>query len=123
MNCAADCGNSRLPSIPQACRSREPTETSPCRSGEGRADKAINNLTGILELDPKFADAFCTRGLAYINKGEWDKVIADFTEAIRLNPKNATAYEIRAVAYEKKGATAKAEEDHKRAKELGYRSE
>ena len=62
-------------------------------------DKVIANFTENIRLDPKDAEAYLNRGVAYLDKGEDDKAIADFTEAIRLNPKDDEAYANRGVAY------------------------
>ena len=38
-------------------------------------------------IDPKYADAYNNRGLAYRAKGDYDHAIADYNEAIRLDPR------------------------------------
>jgi tetratricopeptide (TPR) repeat protein len=65
-------------------------------------DAAIRCCNEAIRLDPKDADAYCYRGLAYGDQGEHDKAIADFTEAIRLDPKCAAAYLCRGEAYPRK---------------------
>jgi len=55
-------------------------------------DRAIADYTEAIRLDPKLAEAYCSRGAAYgRGKSEYDKAIDDLTEAIRLNPKYADA--------------------------------
>ena len=53
--------------------------------------------------DPKYAEAYYLRGVAYRNKGDLDRAIADYSEAIRLDPKLAAAYNNRGNAYKDKG--------------------
>jgi tetratricopeptide (TPR) repeat protein len=65
--------------------------------------------------DPKDADAYYNRGLAYTNKGELDRAIADYDEVIRLNPKYAEAYNNRGVAYANKGELDRAIADYDEA--------
>ena len=65
----------------------------------GDWDKAIPDFTEAIRLEPKAADAYYNRGVAYRKKGEPDKAIPDFTDAIRLEPKNANAYYNRGNAY------------------------
>ena len=78
-------------------------------------DKAIADYTEAIRLDPKFAEAYYNRGVAYENKGEYDKAIADYTEAIRLDPKYAEAYNSRGFAYGNKGEHDKAIADYTEA--------
>ena len=92
---------------------------SGCGPSEEEHDKAIADYTEAIRLNPKDADAYYNRGLAYWNKGKFDKAIAEYTEAIRLNPKLAEAYYSRGFAYRNNGDLAKAEADFAKAKELG----
>ena len=62
-------------------------------------DRAIADYTEAIRLDPKYANAYSNRGVAYSDKGDKDRAIADFTEAIRLDPKYADAYNNRGFAY------------------------
>ena len=52
-------------------------------------DKAIAACDRAIRQNPKDADAYSNRGMAWNEKGDNDKAIADFNEAIRLNPKDA----------------------------------
>ena len=67
----------------------------------GQHQKAIDDYTRAIELDPKLAEAYCNRGIAYSNLGQYQKAIDNFTRAIKLNPKHAFAYYIRGVTYGK----------------------
>ena len=86
---------------------------------KGDFDLAIRCYSDAIRFDPKNADIYCTRGLAYEHKGDYDKAIADFTEAIRLEPKRGSTYRRRGSAYEKKGEKDKANADFAKARELG----
>jgi len=68
--------------------------------------------------DPKDADAYNNRGLAWSNKGDTDRAIADFNRAIELDPKYVYAYNGRGLAWYNKGDTDRAIADYNRAIEL-----
>lgn len=38
-------------------------------------------------MNPKYADAYSYRGVAYFSKGQFDKAIEDYTKAIAINSK------------------------------------
>lgn len=76
------------------------------RSGE--LDKAINDFSRAIRINPRYASAYHNRGYAYERKGEPDKAIMDLSEAIRLNPQDARAYVSRGRAYRMKGELEKA---------------
>ncbi len=59
---------------------------------KGDLNTAISVFTKAITLNPKDAQAYRNRGVAYEIKGDYDKAIADFTEAIRLDPKDAKAF-------------------------------
>ena len=50
-------------------------------------DKAIADLTKVIELYPEPAKAYNNRGNAYLGLQQFDKAIADFTKAIDLDSK------------------------------------
>ena len=54
-------------------------------------------------MNPKYADAYSYRGVAYFSKGQFDKAIEDFTKAIKMNPNFDVAYYNRGNAYYAKG--------------------
>ncbi|MBN2581058.1 MAG: tetratricopeptide repeat protein [Pirellulales bacterium] len=65
----------------------------------GKLDHVIEDYTQAIELHPKFAEAYCNRGLAYQKSGEKDKALADFRKAIELNPKFSAAYQVQGTCY------------------------
>lgn len=52
-------------------------------------DRAIQDYTEAIRLDPKQADFFMCRGIAYHRKGDYDRAIQDFTVATRVTSKEA----------------------------------
>ncbi len=83
-------------------------------------DEAITELNKAIEMNPKHAEAYYNRGIAYYNKGQHDKAIADYNKAIEINPKHIGAYNNRAVVYYYKGEHDKAWEDVHKAQSLGH---
>lgn len=55
----------------------------------------IRDLTKVLELDPKFKDAYVERALLYNEEGNFEKVLADVSEAIKLDPKDPKLQEMK----------------------------
>jgi len=74
-------------------------------------DEAINLLDEVILLDPKFAQAHRTRGVAYALKGEINKAIKDYNQAININLEHASVYGLRGLAYRKIGELEKAKKD------------
>ena len=62
----------------------------------GDYDRAIEDYTKAIELDPNPADAYNNRGVAYGKKDESDCAIKDYTKAIELNPNRDITYYNRA---------------------------
>lgn len=60
-------------------------------------DKAINELSRAIMLNPKDAFTYNNRGAAYDSKGEFDRAIADFNKVIELNPKEVAGWRNRAL--------------------------
>ena len=75
---------------------------------QGQYDNAIAAYTKAIELYPKDAAVYDSRGLAkiyedrglaYYKENDCNNAIADYTRAIEIDPKYAPAYNNRSVAY------------------------
>jgi aldose 1-epimerase len=82
---------------------------------KGETDAAIKLLSRAIELDSKYAPAYCDRGLAFATKGELDKAVADLSTAIQLAPTGGRSYFNRGFAYFQKGDYDKAIADYSEA--------
>ena len=88
---------------------------------KGQNDKAIAEYNKAIEINPRLAEAYANRGLAYAQgKGQFDQAISDFNKAIGINPRYAMAYNDRAITYYYQGEDDKAWEDVHKAQSLGY---
>ena len=81
----------------------------------GEKEKAIEDFTRAVQIDPKLAMAYSNRGSAYFDLGQKEKAIRDFTQAIQIDPKYANAYFNRGTAYSELGEKEKAVEDYTQA--------
>jgi tetratricopeptide (TPR) repeat protein/TolB-like protein len=81
-------------------------------------DRAIQEFTESLKLNPNYAPAYFNRGLAYLNKGDNDHAIADYNQVVKLNPNNAGAFNNRGNAYLNKGDNDRAIADYNQAIKL-----
>ena len=54
--------------------------------------EALNEYDLVIERDPKYADAYYNRGLAYFDMGIYDKSIQDNTDCIAIDPLFPKAY-------------------------------
>jgi tetratricopeptide (TPR) repeat protein len=88
-------------------------------SSAENADKAIDNYSKAIKINPKLAKAYNNRGIAYIWKKQYNLAIADLTKAIELDPQNGKAYNNRAIAYSYEGENSKALQDLHQAQSLG----
>jgi tetratricopeptide (TPR) repeat protein len=74
---------------------------------KGDYDGELADFDKVIEINPKYAEAYFKRGLARVPakgaKGDFDGAIADFDKAIVINPKYAEAYYVRALAKYLKG--------------------
>ncbi len=90
---------------------------------KGDYDKAIENFSKAIELDPRNTDrmnaySYLERGDAYYQKGSYDQAIADYNKLIEFDPKFQGAYHFRGKAYQKKGNLDRAMADFNKAIEL-----
>jgi tetratricopeptide (TPR) repeat protein len=84
-------------------------------------DEGITQYDKVLEVNPRYAIAYRTRGFARCCKGKYDQAISDFTKAVELNPRYADAYFLRGVAYCSKGKYDQAISDFSKAIEINPR--
>jgi tetratricopeptide (TPR) repeat protein len=64
---------------------------------KGQFDKSIDELNRAIELNQRFAFAYCVRGIARVKKGDHDRAIADLNKAIEISPSLAYAYFLRGI--------------------------
>lgn len=84
-------------------------------------ERAIDDFSRAIELDPQMASAYCYRAKAFHLKGLTDEAIRDSTRAIELGGSQQTtgrAYTIRAKVYRQLGFSELANEDSNKALEL-----
>jgi protein O-GlcNAc transferase len=62
----------------------------------GRLDRAIMEYSQAIRLRPRFAEAYCDRGIAYRLRKDYLHALSDFEKAIRLRPHYAAPYNHRA---------------------------
>jgi tetratricopeptide (TPR) repeat protein len=84
----------------------------------GQWDKAIDDYSIAIEIDPKFSDAYSNRGVAYGNLGLWDKAIDDYKRAIEIDPKISMTYSDCGIAYGNLGQWDKAISNYNKAIEI-----
>lgn len=66
---------------------------------EGKNHKAINAFTQAIEIEPKFAEAYIKRGIAYYYLTYYHRAIEDYNHTLSLKQYTADAYSSRADAY------------------------
>jgi tetratricopeptide (TPR) repeat protein len=69
----------------------------------GELNKAMNDATESIRLNPGYFGSYLERGIIYRRTGNLDQAISDYNTAIRLNPNFSRSYYNRAIAYANKG--------------------
>lgn len=77
----------------------------------------------VLEIDPKYSNAWMNIGVYYHNKESFSQAIENYNKAIEADPKNMLAYLNRASAYESIGNSKLANQDKKKYVDLGGKLE
>jgi lipoprotein NlpI len=85
---------------------------------KGDHDRAIQDYTQALRLNPNFAAAFNNRGNAYAAKDDYDRAIQNYDQALRLDPNDALACNNRGNAYAAKDDYDRAIQDYTQALRL-----
>jgi len=79
--------------------------------GQKNYAAAIERFSGVIQQDPKRADAWRMRGISYYWMSRYVPAIADLSEAIRLDPGNDNPLRFRMAAYRHQGEYEKAAAD------------
>ncbi len=85
---------------------------------KGNYDRAIEDYGKAINLYPKNAAAYNSRGHMWRRKRNYDRAIEDYSKAIELDPQNTTAYDSRACVWKDKGNYDRAIEDYTKLIEL-----
>ena len=81
-------------------------------------EKAIDDFTKAIELNPRYFDAYWQRASAYSNLGQYESALADYTKSIELNPDFAYPYYERGLVYYKLEQYEEALKDYDKTLEL-----
>jgi tetratricopeptide (TPR) repeat protein len=84
----------------------------------GRLKEAVEIYTEVIAKNPRSAEAYNWRGMAYEDLGQLDQALADFNKAIEISPDYADAYNNRGEISRKKNAIPQAFADYRKAAEL-----
>ena len=102
-----------LPFAPTASlRKHEP------QSSEVELDQRIGRLSRAIQLNPRDAKAYRSRGLLQARKEAYDAAISDLNHALSLNSEDAASHAFRAIIWQKKNNSERAIADFDRAIEL-----
>jgi tetratricopeptide (TPR) repeat protein len=108
-------------SIPNVFRNR-----GPAYSLKGDLDRAIENFSEAVKLDPRHPANYATRGFAYLRKHQYERAIEDFDRASDRGP-NPLVYQQRGLAYQNLRQHDRALDDYTRSialdpkREITYR--
>ena len=80
-------------------------------SEKAELERAIQDLSEAVRLDPKNTKAYLARGFIWRQKGSIDQALADFTEAIRLSPSDPSIRIYRGMIWVEEENKTKALED------------
>lgn len=85
----------------------------------GNIDKAIEDYTTILQIDPKYKNAHYNLGyICYEYQKKYDEAVKHFSDAIACDAKYAEAYYMRGLSNEASGNKKSASADYKNALDL-----
>lgn len=86
-------------------------------------EEAIMAYTRVLDINPRYAEAYNNRGAALVMKGNYDRAIADCNRALEINPLDDTAYCVRGFAWTMKDNFGQASADAKKGLSLNPKNE
>ena len=90
-----DCGRKTAAQPAETSPAAEPHKKGVEAFEQGQIDAAVAFFSRSIELDPKFAPAYCDRGLAMVLKGDFDKAMSDLNTAVKLRPNGRRLFQSR----------------------------
>jgi tetratricopeptide (TPR) repeat protein len=75
---------------------------------QGNFRGAIEDFNSVVQLNPRYYEGYCLRGLAEFHSGNLKAALSDFNSTLQLNPRHADAYRGRGTAYAQLGDFQKA---------------
>lgn len=90
-------------------------------AGNGHPHEAITDYTKAISLDPNYADAYLSRGIAHNYLKHYQRAVEDYTKTISLEPNKPYAYDNRGFTYKALGYIQQAKKDWQKACELGLK--
>lgn len=87
-------------------------------SSKEEYDKAIEDYTTSIKINPNDANIYYNRGNAWYGAKDNDKAIKDYTTAIKINPDFAKAYNNRSVVWDDLNKSIQAEDDRRMARKI-----
>jgi tetratricopeptide (TPR) repeat protein len=85
---------------------------------EKNYDRAIQDYSKAIELNPNYTEAYYNRGIVFTNENNYDRAIQDYSKAIELNPNYTEAYNNRGNIFKNNKNYDRALEDYNKAIEL-----
>ena len=82
--------------------------------------KAAEDADKIIDVDPKYIDAWFLKGVVCQYQGMWEDGIKAFSECVKLDPGRGEAFHRRGEIYDHIGDYMNASVDFKKASELGF---
>jgi len=87
-------------------------------------DRAIEDYSKVIEMQPNNTGAYNNRGTAFLNKAEYAKATADFNRALKLDPQNTIfSSNIKRVSEVKAENQRKAEEEQREKQRQAVREQ
>jgi tetratricopeptide (TPR) repeat protein len=84
----------------------------------GKLQDAVEIYTEYLAKNPKSAEAYNWRGMAYEDLGQLNKALSDLNRALELSPNYSDAYNNRGEVYRRQNKVVEAMNDYRKATEL-----
>lgn len=103
---------------PEATPKSQPVLEAMQKLRTGDLQGAVKDYSAAIAQDPKDADSYVNRGIAYNELGQNQQAIADYTKALEIKPDQVLAYYNRANAYHQLNQYKEAIADYSKIIEL-----
>jgi Flp pilus assembly protein TadD len=59
---------------------------------QGNFNGAVKDFDQVVQLNPRYAEAYCLRALAKAQLGNFPDAVSDYNQSLKLNPRHTDAY-------------------------------